>query len=328
MANKKIILRTDVDGAQEPMLSEHRVVDPCPDIELIGANCATDAEVIAAARDVDVIITNESYINRTVLEALPRLKGVVRYGIGYDRVDIHAAAELGKTVVNVPDFCFEEIGNHVLMFILAWTKKVVKFTGMVRAGKWVEARAMKAPMGTIYGQRLGVVGFGNLGKITARKARLLDMEVVTCSAHLSDAEAAALGVKKVSEAELYRTSDFVSVNAALNDRTRHSIGRAQFEMMKPSAVLINTARGPIVDEDALVEALKTGRIAGACLDVCEEEPCIGRPILELDNVLFTPHCGAYSDAAFARLDTCVAEEAVRLCRGEAPLHPVTPANVR
>ncbi len=310
------------------MLHEHRVVDPCPDIELRGASCSTDAEIIAAAQDADVIITNESYITRAVLAALPNLKGVVRYGIGFDRVDIAAAAELGKTVVNIPDFCFEEMGNHVLMFILAWSKKIVKLNEMVHAGKWVEARELKAPMGSVYGQRLGIVGFGNLGRAAARKARLLDMEVVTCSKHLSEEEAASLEVKLVSEEELYRTSDFVSVNAALNDRTRHSIGRAQFDLMKPGAVFINTARGSIVDEDALVEALKAGKIAGACLDVFEEEPCVGRPILELGNVLCTPHCASYSDASFARMETSVAEEAVRLCRGEAPLHTVTPSNAR
>ncbi len=183
-------------------------------------------------------------------------------------------------------------------------------------------------MGSVYGQRLGIVGFGNLGQAVARKAKLLDMQVVVCSRHLSAQEAAAHGVIKVSEQELFQTSDFISINTSLNEKTFHSIGAQQFGLMKPTAVLINTARGPIVDEKALIDALSKGQIAGACLDVCEQEPCIDSPLLRMSNVLITPHVGFYSDASADKLAASVAQEAVRICLGQPVLHPVRPDIVR
>lgn len=327
MSSARLIVRTDLPGTDLALPIERAALAGRPDVALRGVICRSDDEVVAAAAQADVLITNESYITRGVLERLPRLRAVVRYGIGFDRVDLDAATENGIAVVNVPDFCQTELAQYVILGILAWNKRLVPYNAAVKAGRWLEARAtLDAGMGPTAGQVLGVYGFGNAGRRVAQLALALDMQVISCSEHLSDADL-AMGVRSVSREELFAACDFLSINCALNARTHHAVGAREFGWMKPSAVVINTSRGGLIDEKALIEALRGGQIAGAVLDVREQEPpAPDDPLLNMDNVLLTPHMSYYSSRSYRRLAESVIAEALRcLTPGELPVHVVNRA---
>lgn len=313
MSDRFLFVRTDVDGAELKMRVERELLSSRADIGLVGASCRTDDEVIEAARDADVLMTNESFITRNVLSSLPKLRAVVRYGIGYDRVDLEAATELGIPVVNVPDFCQTEIANHVMLFILAWNKRLIPLNAGVKSGDWVKIRrTINSRMGPTAGQLLGVFGFGNTGRMVAKKALALGMEVAAFSEHLTQADL-DMGVQRMERDEMLKSCDFLSVNAALNPETFHALGAREFAMMKDTAVVINTARGAVIDEAALIGALQSGKIAGACLDVLEKEPPeADNPLLSMENVLITPHVSFYSSSSAKKLAESVIREAL-LC---------------
>ena len=207
--------------------------------------------------------------------------------------------------------------------MLAAAKKLKPLDALVRQGQWAQAKAMQRPMGSIHGETLGIIGCGNLGRSVAVKAHAFGMPVIGYSPHTPQPLLNAAGIRAVGFEELLQTADYISVNTSLNARTHHLIDRAALKQMKPSAVLINCARGTIVDEAALIEALQAHTIAGACLDVFETEPLPGTsPLCALDNVLLMPHDASYSDASFHLLKTRVIEEALRVCDGATPLHVV------
>jgi len=324
MGDRFLFVRTDADGAELKMRVERELLASRPDVELRGASCRTDDEVIEAARDADVLLTNESFITRGVLSSLQKLRAVVRYGIGYDRVDLEAATELGILIVNVPDFCQTEIANHVMTFILAWNKRLIALNAGVRAGDWVGIRrTINSRMGPTAGQLLGIFGFGNTGRMVAKKALALGMEVAAFSEHLTQADL-GMGVRRMERDEMLRSCDFLSVNCALNAETYRALGAREFAMMKDSAVVINTARGAVLDEEALIGALRSGKIAGACLDVLEKEPPEpDNPLLAMENVLLTPHVAFYSSASVKKLAESVVREAL-LCitPGQRPVNVV------
>lgn len=319
----KYIVRTDWNGGDLPLTVERSVLAKRPDVRLIGCNCTSDEEVISAANCADVLITNESFVNQVVLSALPHLRAVVRYGIGYDRVDIDTATRLGIVVVNIPGFCIEELAQHVILGILAWNKRFVRMNADVHAGRWLEARSqVNSAMGATSEQTLAVYGFGNAGHEVARLARALGMRVVTCSKHLTDVDR-AMGIKVLEKYEMLHVCDFLTVNCALNAQTYHAISAAEFRCMKPDAVVINTARGAVIDEIALIEALRKHRIAAAFLDVLESEPPQSdNPLLGMDNVFITPHVSYYSARSNYILAKSVIEEALRCIDGQYPLNVV------
>lgn len=320
-------VRVDVDGAELPLSVERETLCGRSDVALTGASCASAAEVIEAARDADVLLTNEAYITREVLAALPRLRAVVRYGIGYDRVDLDAATEHGIAVVNVPDFCQTELAQHVMLGVLAWNKRLLPLNSGVKSGNWVQARGtLSSAMGPTAGQVLGIYGFGNAGRRVAQLAIALGMDVVSFSEHLTDADR-AMGVRYLDRDAMFAACDFLSINCALNDATRHSIGAREFALMKPTAVVINTARGPVIDEAAMIDALRSGGIAGAFLDVLEQEPpAADNPLLAMDNVILTPHTSYYSSRSSTLLAESVIREALRcVTRGEQPVNIVNRA---
>ena len=321
------IVRTDLPGADLSLTFERAVLGARTDVTLRGVICPDDASVIAAAADADVLITNESHINRHVLESLPKLRAVVRYGIGFDRVDLEAATENGIAVVNVPDFCQTELAQYVVLGVLAWNKRLVQLNEGVKAGHWLDTRAsLSGAMGPTVGQVLGIYGFGNAGRRVAQLAIALGMQAVSCSAHLTQADL-EMGVKQVSRDELFAGCDFLSINCALNEHTRHTVGAPEFALMKSSAVIINTARGAVIDESAMIEALQSGRIAGAVLDVLEKEPPeADNPLLKMDNVVLTPHTSFYSSRSNRYLAESVIKEALRcVLPGQQPVNVVNRA---
>lgn len=291
--------------------------------KLMGVHCSTEEETIEAARDAEVILTAAAQISRRVMENLPTLKAVVRYGIGYDTVDVDAATDNGVLVVNIPDFCWEEVSNHAIALLLACAKKLVILSNAVKNDGWGAAVRVLRPMVSIHGQTLGLIGCGNIGRMTARKAQCFGLTTLGYDPYVDKSVAREYGITMVSLPELLEKSDFVSVHCLLNDETRHLIGEKELKRMKPTAYLINTARGAVIDEQALVRALQEKLIAGAGLDVFEKEPADpDNPLLKMDNVVVTPHTASYSDVAFKRLRTCVGQEAVRVLSGRWPKNVV------
>ncbi|MFQ5827125.1 MAG: C-terminal binding protein, partial [Dehalococcoidia bacterium] len=230
----------------------------------------------------------------------------------------------GIVIANVPDFCMEEVSNHAMMMLLACAKKLVRLNAWVKEGHW--GRGLLKPMGAIHGQTLGLVACGNIGRATAVKARAFNMEVLGYDPFIDPGVPRASGIEMVDLPELLERSDYVSLHTPLTPESRHLMGEKELQLMKPSAFLINTSRGPVVDQGALIKALQEGWIAGAGLDVFEREPIDpDSPLLKMDNVIVTPHTASYSDAAFDELHRRVAEEMVRVLTGHWPLHLVNPA---
>ncbi len=216
------------------------------------------AEVIERTRDADALIVSASPITRRVMEALEGLKVVVRGGVGYDVIDVPAATELGVVVVNIPDLWIREVANHALALLLAWNRKIVTLDREIRSGVW-NSRVPGPMTGALHGETVGVVGLGNIGSSFARRVAALETRVIACDPYVDDARFAALGVERVGLEDLASRADYVSVHTLLNAETRHLIGERFFTRMKPTAVLINTSRGPVVDERALIRRSRRPR---------------------------------------------------------------------
>jgi D-3-phosphoglycerate dehydrogenase len=290
------------------------------------ARCESEEELLSVLQEADgLLLGGATHLSRDILEGLPRCKAVVRYGIGVDNIDLPAATELGIVVANTPDFCVEEVANHALTLLLACAKKVVLLHHATQAGNW--DRGQLEPMPTIYGQTLALVGYGRLARAVARKALAFQMRVIAYDPYADMAQAWEDGVNlfRCDLDQVLRQADYVSLHVPLTDETRRLVGEAELRAMKASAYLINTSRGPVVDEKALIRALREGWIAGAGLDVFETEPVpVDNPLLQMDNVVVTPHTASYSDQAFHDMRTRVGEEMARVLTGRWPLCPVNP----
>ena len=313
------VVRVDKMDDRFPMVEEAEELAKL-NVELVDADCTTEDEIIETARDADAILVVSARITRRVMEALTKCKVIVRYGIGYDTVDVDAATDNGILVVNIPDFCFEEVSNHAITLLLVCAKKLVFLNNGVKQGRWTESKRAQAPMGSIYGQTLGLIGCGNIGRMTARKAQCFGLRILGYDPYVDKSLAEQAGITLVSTMpELLKQSDYISVHTLLNKETWHLISEKEFRQMKPSAYFINTSRGAVVDEVALIKALQEKWIAGAGLDVFEKEPVDpDNPLLKMDNVVVVPHSASYSDAAFKRLRASVGQEAARVLSGKWP----------
>jgi len=245
--------------------------------------------------------------------------------VGFDGVDIDAATDNSVIVVNSParEWCVEEVSNHAITLLLACAKKLTLLNEGVKQGRWGDAARAMRPMGSIYGQTLGLVGCGRIGRMTARKAQCFSLRILGYDPYVDKSLAKEYGITLVSLPELLKESDFVSVHTLLNKETWHLMGEEEFKQMKPTAYFINTARGSVVDEPALIKALQEKWIAGAGLDVFEKEPIDSdNPLLKMDNVVVMPHSASYSDAAFKLLRVTVGQEAARVLSGRWPKNVV------
>jgi D-3-phosphoglycerate dehydrogenase len=254
-------------------------------------------------------------LNRARLERLRGCRAVVRYGVGLDNVDVGAAAELGIGVGRVPVYGHEEISNHAITLLLALYRRLLAFDRSVRAGgEGVPAPESVTRLSTC---TLGLVGLGRIGQAVARKAQVFDLRVIGVDPQTSKAAARSLGVELVTLDALLERTDFVSLHVPLTPQTRHMIDERALRRMRPGAMLINIGRGGLVDEDALVRALREGRLGGAGLDVTEIEPLPAEsPLLDAPNVILTPHVAWVSGAALEELRRRTAEEVARLVRAK------------
>jgi len=291
------------------------------DIKLLIKMCRNEDDVIATAKDVDGIIGAVSVqpIPRRVLEALTKCRLIQNLGVGYDGVDVAAATELGIMVANVPDFNIEEVSDHAMALILACARKVVILNEVVRAGKWVSQPTPYIQQNIwtktirLRGQTLGLVGFGRIPQTLVPKAKGFGLGIIAFDPYVPQAIFEQLGVEKMDLDRLLRESDFVSLHTPLTKETKGLIGIGQLQKMKPTAHLINTSRGAIVDTEALCQALTQGLLAGAALDVTEPEPInMDNPILKLDNVIITAHSAGASPMAMTELWRRPVEEMINV----------------
>lgn len=256
--------------------------------------CKTPEEVIDAARDAHALLVGWAPVDRRVIQSLRHCAIIVRYGTGYDNVDVEAATEAGIGVANNPDYCVEEVATHSLALLLACHRQLLPLSRDVAKGVWDPMLSMK-PMPRLSSQTLGIVGFGRMGGRLAAMAAPLMKRVLVYDPYLSDA---GEGVELAALDEVLSESDYISIHAPLADVTHHLFNKERLAQMKPSAYLINCSRGPIVDTEALVAALESGRLGGAALDVFEEEPLPDEhPLRDLWNVIITPHAAWFSAMA-------------------------------
>ena len=274
--------------------------------------------------EADAVVCFRMPVDRQALDAAPRLKVAVRSGVGYENFDLAAFAERGIPACNVPDYGSEEVAVHALSLILALRRRIVFFDAALRAGHW-RGWPGSLPMWRMTNQTAGVVGLGRIGREFARRARALYGQVVACDPYLPQSAFAAAGVESCSLDELLARSDVVSIHVPLTSRTRHLIGARELKLMKPTGVLVNTARGAVVDQLALAEALHARTIEGAACDVWEREPArLEHPLFTAPNFIGTPHIAGISVEGQRDNRTKQASEVVRVLSGQPPLNPVVP----
>ena len=276
----------------------------------------SEEELVDAAQDVDAILSRSAVISSPVIGASPKLKIVSRHGVGLDYVDVEACTGHGVLVTITGDANSEAVSEHAFGCLCAVARKIAIADAGIRSGEWERERIVGVEL---YGKVLGIIGLGRIGSRMAKHARGFAMQVIACDPYVEPERARRLGVALVDLETLLRRSDFVSLHVPLTEETKHMIGRAELKSMKPSAILVNTARGAVVDQRALYEALVGREIAGAALDVFEEEPLpVDHPLTELDNVVCTPHCAGQTTEAMVRVSIRAAENILCVLRGEVP----------
>ena len=292
-------------------------------VEPLAAPDASEETLARLAADADVILFCFAKVTGNVLRAATKCVAACRYGIGVDNIDIAAATASGIVVTNVPDYCMDEVGDHALGMILALNRRFVPHNRSVQAGAWSSV-TLDRPMHRTRGATLGIVGLGRIGRSIAAKAKAFGMELVAFDPLHAPGETID-GVEIASFEEVLGRSDFITVHTPLTPETQGMIGAGELAMMKAGSIIVNCARGGIIDEDALARALASGHLAGAGLDVLgTAPPPAGHPLLGLENVIITPHTAFFSQASTIELERRTAEEAVRVLNGEMPEHLVNP----
>lgn len=316
--NRALVVVTDCDhdhvNPEAAVLSEHGT-------GLRVEACRTPAEVISRCGDADVLINQYAPIDQTVFEAMPRLRLVVRYGVGVDNIDVRAATRHGVWVANVPDYGTSEVADHSFALALSLLRGVAVYDRSVRSGAW-DYRVAR-PLRRLSDLTFGVVGCGAIGLAVAERAAAFGMRVL--GSDVRPATSSDGTPTRVPLDELLAASDVVSLHAGLDASSRHLIGASAFAAMRCTAILVNTARGALVDTTALLEALDSGRLAGAALDVLGVEPIeagVRDRLARHEKVLLSPHAAWYSEESFRQLKSEVASEALRVISGVAPRSPV------
>ncbi|KQW04187.1 C-terminal binding protein [Streptomyces sp. Root369] len=278
------------------------------------ASAETIAELVAEHRPAG-ILTCWAPVSSLAVEASPDLRIVARLGVGLDNIAVDTATERGVWVTNVPDYCVDEVSDHAVGMVLAWTRGLAVLDREVRRGRWDPAGARLRRLSTL---TCGIVGFGRIGRATARKLGAFGCRIL---AHDPHPPKDAPGVELVNLQELLRRSDAVILHVPLTPGTHHLIGADQLALMKPGGLLVNVSRGGLVDTDAVIKALDGGQLDGAAFDVLESEPHVPAGLLDQPGALLTPHVAFSSDASVTELRRRAAEEVVRILAGEAPAHP-------
>jgi len=279
-------------------------------------------EARASLKDADAVLVNLFPLTEDIIDTMENCKVIVRYGVGYDNVDVEAATSKGIWVARVPDYSLEDVSDHALALLLSCVRKIAYKDRMVRQGKWNLHKDQ--PAFRIAGKTLGLVGFGAIARVMFRKVSGLGLEkVLIYDPYVPHSEIEKLGGIPASLKEITSQSDFISIHAPLTKETEGIIGKAEFAAMKETCILVNTSRGPLVDEKALYQALKTDQIAAAGIDVFNTEPLTPEsPLRALENITLTDHAGWYSEESIVELKTKVAANVLSVLKGGKPVYPV------
>ena len=304
-----------------PSLEPERQVLAPLGVELRPQQCRSEQEIIEVTREADGVLNCYAKMTARVIENLQRCKIIARYGIGVDNVDLAAATQAQILVTNVPDYCIDEVSDHALALLLALARRIVEANGAVKAGAWdVVAHA---GIRRLRGQTLGLIGFGKIAKALASKVQPLGMKVLVYDPYLEPVAIAHHGAEAASFDRILADADAISIHVPLSEETHNLIGERELARMKPTAFLINTSRGGIVDEGALAIALKENRLGGAALDVLAvEPPPHDHPLRQAPNIILTPHLAFFSRESVIELQTKAVQEVARALRGEPPRSPV------
>jgi D-3-phosphoglycerate dehydrogenase len=295
--------------------------------DIVPVHADDEQEYLAAIADMDAVMAGlRVALTGEVIRGLRRCKVIAAGGIGVDKIDVDAATEMGIPVANVPDVFTEEVADQAFTLLLAVNRKLIYCHTMATTGRWAEAYAGYGSMPKIYGKTLGLIAFGNIARAVARRAQGFGLRVLAHDPFVSADAMTSLGVEARSLEDLLRESDFVSAHAPHTKDTHHLMSDAQFDLMKSSAVFVNTGRGRVVDEPALIRALQQGKIAGAGLDVLEDEPPDpSNPLLAMANVVVTPHMASYSNEANVERRRRVGQEIAAALSGRRPRNVVNPS---
>jgi len=282
--------------------------------ELILAQIRKEEDLIRVCKEADGLINQYAILNRNVLGHLTKCKVVARYGVGVDSIDLKAATDLGIIVANVPDYCIDEVASHAVAMLLTLIRKTVFFDRKVKSSQWDFRQG--PPIHRIQGKTLGLIGCGKIGFEVAKRMSAFGVKVITFDPYL---EKVSEGIELEDFDTVLKESDFISIHCPLNDSTRHLIGDEALKKMEKKPMIINTSRGPIVDEKALIQALEQGLISGAGLDVLEKEPPDDQnSLLKMENVILSPHVGFYSEESISELKRRTAKNVADVLIGKRP----------
>jgi D-3-phosphoglycerate dehydrogenase len=324
MDTKQTVLIADYDFGN---VDVERAIIESAGFKLVPAQCKSEDEVIEKGRDVDAVITQYARVGKKAIEAFTRCRVIARYGTGVDIVDVNAATQRGIQVTNAPsEWCADEVADHAVTLWLSAARKICQYDRATHSGEWRWQTGQ--PIGRLRGRIFGLLSFGSIARNIAEKVKGFGVEIWSHDPFMPDDDIRARGVRPVSLDELVEGSDYVVIQSPLTPETHHLFDEEMLRRMKPSAILVNTARGPIVSDRALYRALTEGWIAGAALDDIEEEPAKQRDwkpdnrLFQLDNVIITPHAAYYSEESIRTVRQIAAEEVVRVLSGQRPISPV------
>lgn len=318
--SKTIIAVSDtVFPSLDPAKEALKDVDP----ELRLSKDSTEEEILKVAKDCDALLVTYAKITAEVINGMEKCRSIGRFGIGVDNIDIDAATKAGIVVNYVPDYCIDEVSDHAMAMLMALARKITFSDKIVQQGRW-EMPAV-VPLARLRGRTLGLAGFGKIPQCIVPKAQAFGMNVITYDPYVSDDALKKLNVKSVNFDEMLSQSDYISVHAPLTPETENLFNADAFKKMKNDAILINTARGPLVNDQDLAAALDAGEIGGAGLDVVPVEPLPkDSPLLGRDNLILSPHTGFYSEDALLELQTKAASDVASVLQGKTPIYPVNP----
>ena len=320
MSSQYKVLVTDCTWSIEP---EQQVLAEIG-AEVILAESGTGEPIDRLVSQVDGILTDQYPITGDLINAAERCKAIARYGVGFEKVDLDAATASGIVVTNVPAYCIDEVTDHAMALLLACARKIPTFDRGVKGGNW--DRNIGPPMRRIRGKTLGIIGFGRIGRLIVSKAKAFGLEVIVFDEYISQTVVEGEGATQVALPELLARSDFITIHAPLTTETHELLGEQEFQQMKSTAYVINSARGGIINTVALHRALAEAWIAGAALDVLPEEPPNpDEPLLELDNIILTPHVAFLSEESGYDLQVAAATELARVLAGQMPESVVNPS---
>ena len=325
MARLKVLV-TDNGFMIDEVVNDERLAHLKSVAEVVRKIPRSDEEMIELVQNTNAIISGDSPLTGQILENAKSLKIIARVGVGYDNVDLDAATKGHIIVTNVPGALSNSVAEHTILLMLAVARRLVVADKSVREGRWADY-FQHAPSIELNGKTLGLIGLGAIGSAVAQRAKAFNMEVLVYDPYVDENRVTKMGYRRVQLDRLLRESDVVSIHSPLTTETKKLIGEQELNLMKKSAILINTARGTVVDESSLIEALKKRTIAGAGIDVLTQEPPRpDNPLLTLENVILTPHCAAFALDALRRLWFACSDAVLRVLCGELPQPPANIVN--